>query len=116
MSYEDRELLWDAALGCGFVPIEFKVRENVSIHLYLGDNPSMYWNPLDPKTGHHFDILRARAMDIRLDHFQGSYAISVSLDTVVEGSARMHLDAEDFDKLFCRTLVRAAAEFYRKLQ
>lgn len=123
MSYEDRELVWDAALACEFIPVEYVVRENISIHLYTGQpeteyGPEIegghYWNPLDPKTCHHFDILRALPFDIKIDRFQGSYSIAISIDKVTEGSARMYQDAEDFDRLFCRTLVRSAAEFYRR--
>lgn len=65
---EDLDLIRDAALACGYIPVEHHAREFTAIHVkHNAASKQRYWNPLQPSTGHLAEVMALCSIELSTD-------------------------------------------------
>lgn len=65
---EDLDLIRDAALACGYIPVEHHAREFTAIHVkHNAADRQRYWNPLQPSTGHLAEVMALCSIELSTD-------------------------------------------------
>lgn len=119
LTEHELQLIEDAARAINLETERYTVRATTMIHRKV---PSRFgpmravWNPLDPHTGHHFDILQGASVHIETQYEDdGTIALEVKVTTVAGGwaSRALYPGHIDVPVTLCRLLVEAAASAYQ---
>jgi len=119
MTESDLVLIEKASAVAQIAVVRYAVRGQQAIHQIGNNGRTTYWNPLNPATGHIFELLDALAFvgrEVRIrvgpeNLIEGPRKTASS--ATMQGSTPVVVETPSSDgQAFCRTVVECAAQFF----